>query len=188
MNYTFQKLLDEHNDVFSSFDETYLKSFELACDKVEFTVRNRSLVAFMGNGGSAADCQHVAAEFVGKFSKLRQAYKAMAFTTDTSILTSLGNDIGYDKVFARQVEAFVERHDVVFGLSTSGQSMNVVNGIKEAKKCGAITISITGSTPGPVSSFADVRLFIPSFNTARIQEATIFTLHALMEEIERRLT
>lgn len=187
MNYTFQKLLDEHNEVFSSFDEAFYKALSEVCEEVENVVRNRHLIAFMGNGGSSSDSDHAAAEFVGTFSGPRKAYPAMAFT-NTAAITAIGNDMGYDKVFSRQVEAYINRGDVVFGLSTSGKSMNVANGIKEAERLGATTISITGENNGPVSSFAKIRLFIPSNNTARIQEATCFILHSIIAEVERRLS
>lgn len=187
MNYTFQKLLDEHNEVFSSFDEEFYKSLEVICETIEMAIRNDHLIVFMGNGGSSTDAQHAAAEFVGRFKTERKAYRAMAFT-DNASNTAIANDYGFDKIFCRQVEAHVERGDVVIGLSTSGKSMNVANAIKDATKLGAITISITGEGHGPVSSFATHRLFVPSMGTARIQEATIFIIHSIIEEIERRLS
>jgi D-sedoheptulose 7-phosphate isomerase len=187
MNYTFDKMLDEHNEVFSSFDEDFYRTLETICETIELAIRNDHLIVFMGNGGSATDAQHAAAEFVGKFKEMRKPYRAMAFS-DNATTTAIANDMGFDKVFSRQIEAHVKRGDVVIGLSTSGKSMNVVNGIKEAGKLGATTISITGESHGPVSAFASQRLFIPSVCTARIQEVTIFVIHAIIEEVERRLS
>ena len=141
-------------------------------------------VIFFGNGGSAADSQHIAAEFIGRFQKERKALAAVALTTDTSILTALGNDYGFDIVFSRQIEGIGQKGDVAFGLSTSGNSKNVIEGIKKARTLGLKTISLTGCKGGKLAKLTDISLVVPSANTARIQESHICMAHALCELVE----
>jgi D-sedoheptulose 7-phosphate isomerase len=148
---------------------------------------NRKKLILFGNGGSAADAQHIAAELVNKFTLERSALPALAFTTDTSILTSIANDYDYARVFARQVEALVEEGDVVIGLSTSGSSLNVLKGLEGAKEKGARTIGFTGKDGGKLTQIADLILEVPSSETPRIQEAHITILHIICFLIERKL-
>jgi D-sedoheptulose 7-phosphate isomerase len=138
----------------------------------------------MGNGGSAADSQHIAAEIVGRFKKERKGMPAIALTTDTSILTSVGNDYGYDYIFTRQVEALCQPNDLVIGITTSGNSANVVNAMKVAKIIGATTVGLTGGSGGELNGLCDHNLVMPSNVTARIQEAHIFVGHCLCEILE----
>jgi len=144
-------------------------------------------VMFFGNGGSASDSQHLAAELVGRFKKDRTALPAIALTVNTSILTALANDYGYDVVFARQVEALGQKNDLVIGISTSGKARNVVAGIKQARKMGLKTVALTGGDGGELSKAADVALMVPSTVTARIQEAHITIGHIICELIEQEL-
>jgi len=144
-------------------------------------------VIVFGNGGSASDSQHIAAELVGRFKKDRSALAAIALTTNTSILTSLANDYGYDVVFARQVEALGKKNDVVLGISTSGKAKNVALGIKQAKKMGIRTVALSGGDGGDIIKLADVSLIVPSKVTARIQEAHITIAHIICEMIEQEL-
>ena len=137
-----------------------------------------------GNGGSAADSQHLAAELVGKLSYPRPALPAVAFTTDTSILTAVGNDFGYDKIFSRQVEALAQEGDMVLGISTSGNSANVLNGLAVAKKKGCWTIGLTGKGGGKMKGKVDDMIDIPSSNTQRIQEGHLMVIHLLCERVE----
>jgi len=148
---------------------------------------NRKKLILFGNGGSAADAQHIAAELVNKFKLERSALPALAFTTDTSILTSIANDYDYAGVFARQVEALVEEGDVVIGISTSGGSLNVLKGIEVAKEKGARTIGFTGKDGGKLSQVADLTIEVPSSDTARVQEAHITILHIICFLVEREL-
>jgi D-sedoheptulose 7-phosphate isomerase len=141
----------------------------------------------MGNGGSAADAQHISGELVGRFKKDRKPLPALALTTDTSVLTAIANDFGYDLCFERQVDAFVKEGDVVFGLSTSGNSANIINAVQSAKKKGAITIAFTGKGGGRLKDHVDVCLEIPSTDTARIQECHITIGHILCSIIEKEL-
>ena len=147
-------------------------------------IRNCGKILLMGNGGSAADSQHIAAEIVGRFKKERKGMPAIALTTDTSILTSVGNDYGYDYIFARQIEALCRPEDLVIGITTSGNSANVVRAIEAAKSIGATTVGLTGGSGGKLLSLCDFNLIMPSSVTARIQEAHIFVGHSLCEILE----
>ncbi len=147
--------------------------------------KNRKVILF-GNGGSAADSQHIAAEFIGRFQKERKALSAIALTTDTSILTALGNDYGLDIIFSRQIEGLAQKGDVAFGISTSGHSTNVIEGIKKAKCKGLKTISLTGCKGGKLAKLTDVSLIVPSKKTARIQESHICIAHAICELVENQ--
>ncbi|MFA5100583.1 MAG: D-sedoheptulose 7-phosphate isomerase, partial [Candidatus Omnitrophota bacterium] len=141
-------------------------------------------VMIFGNGGSASDSQHIAAELVGRYQKDRQALPAIALTTNTSILTAIANDYGYDIVFSKQVEALGQKNDIVIGISTSGKAKNVAAGIKQAKKMGIKTIVFTGGDGGEIAKLADVALVVPSKVTARIQEAHIAVGHIICELVE----
>ncbi|MGB2833463.1 MAG: SIS domain-containing protein [Methylotenera sp.] len=147
-------------------------------------INNGGKILIMGNGGSAADSQHIAAEIVGRFKKERKGMAAIALTTDTSILTSVGNDYGYDYIFARQIEALCRSEDLVIGITTSGNSANVVRAMEAAKAIGAKTVGLTGGTGGKLLSLCDFSLVMPSNVTARIQEAHIFVGHSLCEILE----
>ncbi len=144
-------------------------------------------VVFFGNGGSAADAQHISAELVGKFKKARPPLRASALTTNTSILTAIGNDIGFDEIFSRQVQATLEPGDVAVGISTSGRSANVIKGVEEARRIGAKTIALTGSGGGLLGSLCDHRVIVPSDDTQRIQECHIMIGHIVCELIEETL-
>ncbi len=145
-------------------------------------------VLICGNGGSAADSQHIAAELVGRFELERQGLPVMALTTNTSNLTALANDYDYSGVFRRQVEAFARHGDLVIGISTSGNSANVVEALKEAKSLGAMTIGLTGAQGGMVAEAADLAIAVPSTRTCRIQEGHITIGHILCEHAEQALS
>ena len=153
---------------------------------IEALRAGKKLVLF-GNGGSAADAQHVAAELVNRFQMDRNPLPAIALTTDTSILTSVGNDLAFDELFSRQVRALVQRGDVAVGISTSGNSSNVINGIIAAKEKGAVTVGFTGRSGGRLKDLVDTCCHVSSESTARIQEAQITIWHALCEVIEREM-
>ena len=141
-------------------------------------------ILFFGNGGSAADAQHLAAEFVVRYRKERNALAAIALTTDTSIITAHGNDYNFATVFDRQIEALAKAGDIAIGLSTSGNSDNVVNGINTAKKQGCLTYTFTGQNGGKLRKLADHCILIPSYETARIQEGYMIIGHWLCEAID----
>jgi D-sedoheptulose 7-phosphate isomerase len=151
-------------------------------------LRDGRKVAFFGNGGSAADAQHLAAELVGKFAMARPPLRAMAFTTNTSVLTAVGNDFGFDEVFSRQVTAHIDKGDVVVGISTSGRSKNVINGVREARRLGAKTVALTGSSGTELAELCDHHIMVPSTNTQRIQECHILVGHVLCGLVEADLT
>jgi len=150
-------------------------------------IKKGGKVILFGNGGSASDSQHIAAELVGRFKKDRTALPAIALTTNTSVLTSLANDYGYEIIFAKQIEALGQRYDVAIGISTSGKAKNVALGIKQAKKMGIKTVAFTGSDGGELAKLADISLMVPSLVTARIQEAHITIGHIICELIEQAL-
>lgn len=152
--------------------------------KMQDCIKLGGKILIMGNGGSAADSQHIAAEIVGRYKKERKGMPAIALTTDTSILTSVGNDYGYDYIFARQVEALCRPEDLVIGITTSGNSTNVVRGMEAAKEAGAVTVGLTGGSGGKLNVICDFNLVMPSSVTARIQEAHIFVGHSLCEILE----
>ncbi len=141
-----------------------------------------------GNGGSAAEAQHFTAELVGRFKIAnRPAWPALALTSDTVLLTAWANDVSYEQVFARQVEAFGRPGDVLVGISTSGQSRNVIEALHAAKQAGLRSIAILGKDGGEMASLADIRIIVPSKDTARIQEVHLFVFHLLCELMEHRL-
>lgn len=140
-----------------------------------------------GNGGSAADAQHVAAEFVGRFLRERRPLPAIALTCNTSILTAVGNDYEFAEVFARQVRAHVQPRDCVIGISTSGRSPNVLRALAAAREIGATTVGFTGSEGHELAAFCDACLLAPSASTPRIQEAHLLAWHLVCDEVERRI-
>jgi D-sedoheptulose 7-phosphate isomerase len=151
-------------------------------------LRAGGCVFWLGNGGSAADCQHLAAELVGRFERDRRALAAIALTTDTSALTSIANDYGFEQIFSRQVEALCRPGDLVIGISTSGNSQNVVAAIETAKRRGIVTAGLAGRDGGKLKAIADLCLVVPADNTARIQEAHILVGHILCDLAESQLT
>ena len=151
-----------------------------------FNTKNKIII--FGNGGSAADAQHIVAEFIGRFQKERKSLPAIALTTDSSILTSLSNDYSYDVVFSRQCESLVSKGDVVIGISTSGNSKNVEEGIITAKNLGAITIGLLGGDGGVISKIVDIPITVESNNTARIQEVHRVIYHIICGIVEREST
>jgi len=159
----------------------------LAVKMITRAFKKKNKILFFGNGGSAADSQHIAAEFIGRFQRERRSLHAIALTTDTSILTALGNDYGYDIIFSRQIEGLGNKNDIAFGISTSGNSKNVIEGILKAKKMGMRTITLTGCSGGKLAKLSDISLIVPSENTARIQESHICIEHTICELVENQI-
>lgn len=151
------------------------------------TFRSGRKLIVMGNGGSAADSQHFAAEIVGRFKMERKALPAIALSTDTSILTAVGNDYGFDSVFSRQVEALASAGDIVFGISTSGNSPNVLKALQLARERGCRTVGLLGKDGGSIKSACDHSLIVPTSDTPRIQEAHITIIHIICDLIEKEL-
>ena len=159
-----------------------------AVDAIGRALKKGGKIILFGNGGSAADSQHIAAEFIGRFQKERKSIPAIALTTDTSILTALANDYSFDIVFSRQIEGLGRSKDIAIGLSTSGKSRNVFEAIKTAKKIGMKTISFTGGTGGSIAKVSDISIIVPSKNTARVQESHICLAHVICELVEKKFS
>lgn len=149
--------------------------------------RKKNKVILFGNGGSAADAQHIAGELVNRLHLEREALPAIALTTDSSVLTSIANDYDYSRIFARQVEALAKEGDVVIGISTSGSSSNVIEAVKTAKEKGAKTVGFTGNKGGKLAELVDFVISVPSDETARVQESHITILHIICCLVEREL-
>ena len=143
---------------------------------------------FCGNGGSAADSQHIAAEFVGRFQKERKAWPAIALTTDSSALTALGNDYSFDIVFSRQLQALGQKGDVLIAISTSGNSKNILEAVKQAKSLGITSVGVTGGNGGQLAGLCDIAIVAASSKTARIQEAHLVIFHTICELVENTLS
>jgi len=164
-----------------------LEALERFTERLVDAFRQGHKVLIFGNGGSAADAQHVAAELVNRFLLDRQALPAIALTANTSILTSVANDTAFDQLFARQVRALASPGDVVVGISTSGNSPNVLQGVAAARELGAWTVGFTGQAGGALKALVDYCFCAPSDHTPRIQEAHITAWHAVCEAVEREL-
>lgn len=157
---------------------------EKAAVKIKESIKNGGKLVIFGNGGSAADAQHIAAELTGRFRKKRESLPALALTTNTSVLTSLGNDYGFNEIFSRQVSSLVNKKDVVIAISTSGNSENVVEGVKKAKEKGAYVIGFTGSDGGKMEPIVELCIKVPSDVVSHIQEGHIVIGHILCMLIE----
>ena len=168
--------------------ENLSEKIEKAINEIIKCFSTGNKIIIFGNGGSAADAQHIVAEFIGRFQKERKSLPAIALTTDSSIITSLANDYSYDVVFSRQCESLVSKGDIVFGISTSGNSKNVEEGIKTAKKMGAVTIGLLGSNGGTISNIVDIPIIVESTNTARIQEVHRVIYHIICGIVESKST
>lgn len=180
----FKKTIEAHEEAVNNLKHECIPVIEQMAETCRLALQHGHKILLCGNGGSAADSQHIAAEFVGRFVKERQGLPAIAFTTDTSILTAVGNDYGYDEVFRRQVEALGREGDVLIGISTSGNSGNVVKAFQQAKKQGVKTIAFTGMKESKMSELADLTLRVPAPVTARVQECHIMVGHMICEYID----
>lgn len=167
-----------------SFTPPQIETLEKIAGLTAEVLRTGGKILLCGNGGSAADSQHIAAEFIGRFKRERRSLAAVALTTDTSILTALSNDYGYEQIFSRQVEGLGEKGDVLFALSTSGNSKNVLEAVKAAKAKGITTVGFTGGHGGALRQAADHCFLAQTSETPHIQEIHITALHALSEVVE----
>jgi D-sedoheptulose 7-phosphate isomerase len=187
---TVESILRESIDAKIRLVESQLDAIHVCGRMLSECAGRNGLIMLCGNGGSAADSQHIAAELVVRLNKdvNRRAIKALALTTDSSILTAGGNDYGFDRVFSRQVEAFGSPDDVLIAISTSGTSNNVVMAVEEARSRGVRTIGLLGGTGGTLAALCDTSVVVPSSVTARIQECHILIGHVWCEMIEARVT
>jgi D-sedoheptulose 7-phosphate isomerase len=168
-------------------DETLIAAIDTVTERAADTLRAGHTILLAGNGGSAADAQHIAAELVGRFAYDRPGLAAIALSTDTSALTAIANDHGFDRVFARQIDALGRRGDLLIAISTSGRSPNVIAALQTARAKGITTVGLTGQHPGPMGPWCDHLLAIPSTDTPRIQEAQILVGHIICGLIEQLL-
>ena len=169
-------------------NSSYLSSDIIECaDIIIKSLKKGKKIILFGNGGSAADAQHIAAEFVSRFNLERKSIAAIALTTDTSIITSIGNDYSFNMIFSRQCESIVSKDDVVIAISTSGNSLNVLNGLKTSKKNGAKTIGLLGNNGGKIKSIVDNHIIIKSKSTARIQEVHRIVSHLICDLVEKKM-
>ncbi|MEA2204310.1 MAG: D-sedoheptulose 7-phosphate isomerase [Blastocatellia bacterium] len=178
------KTFQEHQTVFECVLRECLPQIEAAADVICRALQDGKKILLCGNGGSAADAQHIAAELVGQYERKRRAWPAISLTTDTSALTAISNDHGYAQVFARQVEALAVRGDVLIAISTSGNSANVLAAVRQAKEAGCVTIALTGLGGGELARICDRAVVIPSDRTARVQEAHITIGHLWCEIVD----
>ena len=185
-----QKLENELDKLFEETISIIAKSKKLSkkitrsSKLIISSLKNDGKLVSFGNGGSAADAQHFVAEFVGRFQKERNSLPAIAFTTDTSIITSIGNDYSFDQIFKRQCESLVNNNDVVLAISTSGNSKNVIAGVKMAKRKGAKIIGLTGKNKNQLVQLSDIAIQVPSNSTPRIQEVHRLILHSICQIVE----
>ena len=175
--------IHEHQQVIQHISD-FIPQMELIAKQMAETALQGGTIFWLGNGGSAADAQHLAAELIGRFKQERRAIASLSLSTDTSVLTSLSNDYDYSLIFARQLEALCRPNDVVVGLSTSGKSQNVLKGLVKAKQRGAYTVALTGAQGRQMVAQADWGIIVPSTVTARIQEAHTLIGHLLCEWVE----
>lgn len=181
-----KEIIDEHKLLVEQFYKIspQIDSFVQIC---LHTIIKGNTLFFIGNGGSAADCQHLAAEFVGRFKLDRMAIPACALTTDTSILTAIGNDFSFEDVYVRQIKALIKPNDVLIAISTSGNSKNIIRGISAAKGNLATVVGLSGEDGGNMASLCDLCIKVPSKNPARIQEVHILIGHIICELVEQEL-
>ena len=179
--------LKESIEVKNLVVKTLTPQIEAAAKMMISALRSGNKIFFLGNGGSAADSQHLAAELIGRYRKDRGALPAIALSTDTSIMTALSNDFGFETIFARQIEGLGKSGDVAVGISTSGNSRNVLEGLEAARKIGCKTIGLLGCDGGRIAEVVDIAITVPCKNTPRIQESHITIGHILCGLIEKEL-
>lgn len=176
----FSSHLETINNVIGSMEN----DIETASIIIVDALKNGNKILLCGNGGSAADAQHIAAELTGRYKTERRGLPGIALTTDTSAITAIGNDYGYDRVFDRQVESLANKGDVIIGISTSGNSKNVVSALKLGQELGCKTVGLTGRDGGAMNDVCDINLVVPSDNTPRIQEMHILFGHTICQIID----
>ena len=183
----FNRQFDEHNKVASDCKKKLQSSFLNVTKICVSSLKSKKKILFFGNGGSASDAQHLATELTVRFSKNRKAIPAISLATDTSAITAIGNDFGFGFIFSRQIEAIGNTGDVAIGISTSGKSENVINGLKKAKQMGLKCLALTGKHTKDVDKLCDQVISIPADNTSRIQEMHIMIGQMLCNAIEFKL-
>lgn len=185
MEFFIKKTTQDHITAISESIEFCKDDIIRLSDKITNALKNEKKILIFGNGGSAADAQHVAAEFINRFKKERIPLPAIALTTDTSILTAISNDYSFDEIFSKQVQALCNKGDIVIGISTSGNSPNVIRALIAAKEKGGFTVSFIGGKSCKMSEISDMTIAVKSTDTPRIQEVQIFIFHILCEMVEK---
>ncbi len=183
MKDSIQKAINSHREALKLLEGHYTTIREIASLFIT-TLENKGKIIFIGNGGSAADSQHLAAELVGRFKKNRPGLAAVALTVNSSIITALGNDFGFENVFSRQIESLASEPDIVVAISTSGKSANIVKAVEKAKQHGLKTVGFLGNDGGDLKDIVDISLIIPLFDTPRVQEMHILAGHIICETVE----
>ncbi len=183
----YQKIQNELSQVIENFFRQKGELFQKAVEAVTEALKEGRKILVFGNGGSAAEAQHFAAELVNRFLRVRKPIRAIALTTDTSTLTSIANDSAFDYVFSRQVEALGDKGDIALALTTSGTSANIIKALETARKKGLLAVAMTGRGGGKLGPLANYLLDVPSSSTPRIQEVHLLLLHLLAQELEDRL-
>lgn len=168
-------------------DKVVFEKIKEISNKIIFALKNENKILFVGNGGSASDCDHLATEFVSKFFKERHAFSAISLTSNNALITALSNDFGYDKAFSRQIEAIGKNGDVLIALSTSGNSKNIVDAIKVANEMGLTTVGLTGQNTCDMDNICNILVKIPSTETPAIQEAQVMLGHLICKIVEDEL-
>lgn len=187
MQQFISRQLQEHLALFQRIEHELTAPIARLAERLIDTLRIGNKLLIMGNGGSAADAQHFAGEIVSRFRMERPALPAIALSTDTSIITAIGNDYGFERIFSRQVEALAAPGDAVIGISTSGNSPNVQQALEVARAAGCSTIGLLGKDGGSIKALCDIPLIIPSNDTPRVQEGHITVIHILCDLIEQGL-
>ena len=176
--------LNDHQQLIKKVIESLTGDIEAGCEMITSAIKNGNKVLLAGNGGSAADAQHIAAELSGRFVKHRKALPGIALTTDTSALTAIANDYGYEHVFSRQLEALAAPGDLFIGISTSGNSQGIINAFESGKKIGCKSLGLSGRDGGRMNGLCDLNIVVPSDTTARIQEMHILIGHILCKAVD----
>ncbi|AKF24348.1 phosphoheptose isomerase [Sulfurovum lithotrophicum] len=188
MKEMIQAEFEAHRKTIEKTIDILIPSVEKASRMLVDTLRNGHKVLLCGNGGSAADAQHIAAELTGRYKSERRGLPGIALTTDTSALTAISNDYGYDRVFDRQVEALANKGDLLIGISTSGNSKNVLSAFKVAKTLGCDCLGLSGRDGGEMNEVCDINIVVPSNDTPRIQEMHILIGHTLCQAVDNELS
>ncbi|GGI28277.1 D-sedoheptulose 7-phosphate isomerase [Pedobacter mendelii] len=184
MEEIIKSIFAEHKDVIDRSAAELTEKIQQASELIINQIKKGNKILLFGNGGSAGDAQHIAAEFTGRFLKERQSLPAIALTTDTSALTAIGNDYGYDRVFERQVEGLASDGDVLIGISTSGNSVNVLKAFETGRKKGCHIIGLSGRDGGAMNDLSDLNIVVPSDVTARVQEVHILIGHMICTAVD----
>lgn len=188
MRENVKEILEEKKRIFKELEKCgYAEQIEKIVDVMQVCLKSKHKILLAGNGGSAADAQHFAGEMVGRFLMEREAVSAIALTTDSSVVTCIANDYGYENVFARQVEGLGVKGDIFVAISTSGNSENLVKALQTAKEKEMFTVGFLGKDGGKMKDFCDYALIVPSESTPRIQEIHTLTVHILCELLEKGL-